>query len=94
MCGDAVANNSVMVSLSNSTVKRRIQEISVDVLQQTIDAVKLSGIFSLKLDEATDIGNDAQLMVFVQYRASENCVEQLLFCHPLAKNTTYRRRNI
>ena len=63
MCGDAVANNSVMVSLSNSTVKRRIQEISVDVLQQTIDAVKLSGIFSLQLDEATDIGNDVMSVV-------------------------------
>ena len=60
---DAVANNSVMVSLSNSTVKRRIQEISVDVLQQTIDAVKLSGIFSLQLDEATDIGNDVMSVV-------------------------------
>ena len=57
MCDDAVANNSAMVSLSNNTVKRRIQEISVDVLQQTIDTVKLSGISSLQLDETIDIFN-------------------------------------
>ena len=51
MCSDAVANNLVMISLSNNTVKRRIQEISMDVLQQTIGAVKLTGKFRLQVDE-------------------------------------------
>ena len=88
MCGDVVANNLAMVPLPNNTAKRRIQEILVDVLQQTIGAVKLSGKFSLQLDETTDISNDAQLMVFVRYRTSEDYEEQFLLCRPLTKNTT------
>ena len=46
MCGNAVASNLAMVPLSNIAVKRRNQEISVDVLQQTIGFVKLSWKFS------------------------------------------------
>ena len=37
--------------------------------------------------ETTDIGNDAQFMGFVRYRATEDYVEQVLFCCPLAKHT-------
>ena len=63
--GDAVAYKLAMVFLSNDTIKWRIQEISEDVLQQTIASVKRSGKFSLQLDETIDIGNDAQLMMCV-----------------------------
>ena len=62
LCGDAVANKS-----ANDTIKWLIQELSEDVLQQSIASVKRSKKFSLQLDEITDIGNDAQLMVSVQY---------------------------
>ena len=44
-----------------------------------------SGKFSLQLDEATDISNNAQLKVLVQYL---DYVEQFLFCRPLTKNIT------
>ena len=67
LCGDAVASKLAIVPLSNNTIKWRIQEISEDVLQQTLAYVKLSGKFCLQLDETTYIGNDAQLMVFVRY---------------------------
>ena len=72
LCGDVVANKLAMIPLSNDTIKRRIQEISEDALQQIIASVKRSGKFSLQLDETTDIGNDAQLMVFVQYLDKNN----------------------
>ena len=51
LCDDAVTNKLAMVPLSNDTIKRRIQKISEDVLQQTIASVKRSGNFSLQLDE-------------------------------------------
>ena len=51
LCDDAVTNKLAMVHLSNDTMKRRIQEISEDVLQQTIASVKRSRNFSLQLDE-------------------------------------------
>ena len=83
-----------MVPLSNITVKRYIQEITMDVLQQTSSTAKLRGKFSLQLDETTDINNEAQLMVFVQYCTSEDYMKQFLFfCHSLAKNIT-KKRNI
>ena len=64
MFGKAIANKLAMVPLSDNTIKQQIK-LSVDILQQTIAAAKRSGKFSLQLDETTDIGNNAQLMVFV-----------------------------
>ena len=75
MCGEAVANKLAMVPLSDNTIKRRIEELSVDILQQMIAGVKRIKNFSLQLDEAIDIGSDAQLMVFVRYRTADDYVE-------------------
>ena len=88
MCGDAVANKLEMVPLSNDTMKRRIKKLSRNILQQTIAAIRHCERSSLQLDETTDIGSDAQLMVFVRYFDTNDFVEQFLFCRPLAKNTT------
>jgi len=38
--------------------------------------------------ETTDFGNDVQFMVSLRYSATEDYVEQLLFCCPLAKRIT------
>ena len=88
MCGDAVANKFKIVSLLNDTMKRRIKELSRNILQQTIAAIRHCERFSLQLDETTDIGSDAQLMVFVRYFDTNDFVEQFLFCRSLAKNIT------
>ena len=40
------------------------------------------------MDEITDIGNDAQLMVFVLNLDTNDYMEQFLFCRSFAKNTT------
>ena len=79
LCGDAVANKLAMVPLSNDTIKWSIQEISEGLLQQTIASVKRSGKFSLQLDGTIDIGNDAQLMMFVRYLDTNDYIEQ--FCY-------------
>ena len=90
LCGDIVSYGYklAVVPFSNDTIKRRIQEISEDVLQQTIASVKRSGKFSLQLDETTDIKNDAQLMMFMRYLDKNDYMEQFLLYRPLAKNTT------
>ena len=40
MCGEVVENKLAMGMLSDSTIKRRIEKLSVDILQQTIAAAK------------------------------------------------------
>jgi len=46
------------------------------------------GSWGRLLGKPTDLGNDAQFVVFVPHRATEDYVEQFLFCCPLPKNTT------
>ena len=87
LCGDALANKLAIIPLSDDTIKRRIQELSEDVMQQTIASVTRSGKFSLQLDATTDIGNDAKLVVFMRHLDTNDYMKQLLFCRPLAKNT-------
>ena len=78
ICGDAVAKKLDMVPLSNDTIKRGIQEISENLLLQTIACVKRSGKFSLQLDETIDIANDVQLPVFVRYLDANDYMKQFL----------------
>jgi len=87
MRSDDVADELAMVPLSDCTIKWRIQELSVDILKQIIVAAKRRNLI-LELDENTDLGNDAQFIVFVQLPATEDNVKQFLFCRPLVKNTT------
>jgi len=75
MCSNAVANKLAMVRLSNDSIKWRIQELSVDILKQTTAAAKRSENLILELDEIADLGNDAQFMAFMRYRATEDNVQ-------------------
>ena len=54
------------VSLSNNTVKNRIEEMSINIANQVILGVKDSKFgFSMQLDESTDITNNAQLLAIL-----------------------------
>jgi len=88
MCSDAAANKLAMVPLSNNIIKWRIQELSINILKQTSAAAKRSGNLISELGKTKDLWNDAQFMVFMRYRATEDDVDQFLFCRPLAKYAT------
>jgi hypothetical protein len=57
------------LSLSNDTIRRRIQDMAYDILSQVADEVKScpSSMFSTQLDESTDVTHLAQLLVYVRY---------------------------
>lgn len=60
------------VPLSNDVVQSRICDMSDDVLNQVVSAVKASPIrVSLQLDESTDVANVSQLIVFVRFVEGE-----------------------
>lgn len=76
------------IPLSNNTVKRRIEEMSENIKQQLISALKRSDFYSLQLDESTDIADNANLLAFVRFETNESVEEEMLFCRPLPTSTT------
>ncbi|KAI2645147.1 Zinc finger BED domain-containing protein 5 [Labeo rohita] len=62
------------IPLSNDTVARRINEMGADTEEQ-LCAILRDSPFSLQLDETTTSDNNALLMAYVRYRASDiHCV--------------------
>ena len=88
MCGDNVASNLQSVSLSNDTVKSRIADPSLNIKNQVVARMKKVGKWSYQLDEATDTGKNAQLMVYVRYEGDMDLEEEFLFCRPLTTTAT------
>ena len=79
--------NVPQVPLSNNTVKRRILKMSEDIEEQVVSQIKQAGMFSLQLDESTDVAAYSQLMIFIRYAYESSLKEECLFCKDL-KSTT------
>ena len=75
------------VSLSDSTIARRIEDMSEDIKFQLIDRLK-TVFFALQLDESTDITNESQFMVYVRYCWESEMIEDFLFCHAMPTRKT------
>ena len=77
------------VSLSRRTVVRRIEAIGEDLTSQLKGRVPSFQLFSLALDESTDIDDTAQLLIFVR-GISENfeITEELLSMESMKDTTT------
>ena len=75
------------ISISNDTVKSRISDLSEDILLQVVAAVKSSPVYSLQLDESTDVASCSQLFVYVRYFEGEVMREKYLFLDTLATTT-------
>lgn len=88
VCGDDTAKKIQQIPLSNDTVHSRIIDMSIDIKNQVIEALKTSGKFSLQLDESTDISDEAQLMAYVRYQGATDMQEEFLFCKPFHSHTT------
>nr|XP_039248831.1 protein FAM200B-like [Styela clava] len=88
ICGDDVASKLQSVSLSNDTVKSRIADLSLNIKNQVVARMRRAGKWSYQLDESTDTGKDAQLMVYVRYEGELDLEEEFLFCTPLTTTAT------
>ncbi|XP_078509765.1 general transcription factor II-I repeat domain-containing protein 2-like [Lissotriton helveticus] len=68
------------LQLSDSTCTRRIESMGDNVLAQVIKAVKMSPFFSIAVDESTDVGDVARLMIWVRYLEQEIIPKEELLC--------------
>ncbi|XP_054573034.1 LOW QUALITY PROTEIN: zinc finger BED domain-containing protein 5-like, partial [Eptesicus fuscus] len=90
MIGDEFVTKLSAISLSNNTVCRRIDDMSADILDQVIQEIKSPlPIFSIQLDESTDVANCSQLLVYVRYINDDVFKDEFLFCKPLETTTAH-----
>jgi hypothetical protein len=75
------------LSLSNDTIRQRIQDMAYDILSQVVDEIKScsNGMFSIQLDESTDVTRLAQLLVCVRYVYNDDIKTEFLLCANLWK---------
>ena len=73
------------ISLSDNTVQRRISDLADDIKQQVVSDIMIAQfcLFSIQLDEGTDVSACSQLMVFCRYFTNTNIKEEFLFCFAL-----------
>lgn len=76
------------VSLSNSTVSRRISDMASNVKAILVSKINKSKYFAIQLDETTDITSMPQLMCYIRYEDTNSVCEDILFCKTLPSRTT------
>lgn len=88
LVGEKFVQKVENVSLSNDTVKRRISDMSEDIKEQVISEIKSAGLFSIQLDESTDVQSCSQLLVFARYVCDNtDFKEEFLFCKDIELST-------
>lgn len=76
------------ISLSNDTIQRQISEISGALTEQVLNEIKASPLFSIQVDESTDVSSCSQLLAFARYIHAGDIKEELLFCVALEATAT------
>jgi hypothetical protein len=66
--------------------------MAYDILSQVVDEIKScpSSMFSIQLDELTDVSHLAQILIYVRYVYSDDIKTEFLLCKPLETMTTAR----
>ena len=76
------------VSLSASTITRRIDEIAEDSEAQLLERINESPWYTVQVDESTDVDNKATMLVLVRYIFQKDVHEGVLCALLLPASTT------
>lgn len=77
------------ISLSNNTIKSRIDKMSYDVEDQLLHKLKKSPYFGMQCDESTDVSQCSQLLNFVRYfDESDDTIKEDMLLMEALKTTT------
>uniref|UniRef100_K7F5A6 DUF4371 domain-containing protein n=1 Tax=Pelodiscus sinensis TaxID=13735 RepID=K7F5A6_PELSI len=85
--GEEAARKLNDISISNDTVSRWINEISLNISEQVVDEIKKSPLFAIQLDESTDVTLCSELLVFARYMVEGDFKSEFLFCKTLDTTT-------
>ncbi|XP_061688297.1 SCAN domain-containing protein 3-like [Syngnathoides biaculeatus] len=86
--GPGALKEITQVPLSASTITRRIDDMSADIERTVLEKLRLSGKFSLQLDEATDMSGCSQLFANVRFVDGDGIKENFLFSKDLPERRT------
>ena len=85
--GSEYAKKLKNIPISNDTVRRRICEMSEDIVTQLTERLQCTK-FAIQLDESTDIAGESQLLAYVRYCWQNVVQEEFLFCKSLPGRAT------
>lgn len=87
--GEKFASKVDLVPLSDTTISRRIEDMSYFCEAVLVNRLKNAKCgFTLQMDESTDVAGLAILLVFVRYIHESSFEEDMLFCKALPTQTT------
>ncbi|XP_042203602.1 protein ZBED8-like [Homarus americanus] len=88
VCGLEQRKKIAAVPLSNDVIHSRIVDISSNILKQVMEELAATSfLFSMQLNETTDVSQCSQLLVFVRYMHADAIKEEFIFCEPLLETT-------
>ncbi|XP_056302924.1 SCAN domain-containing protein 3-like [Danio aesculapii] len=88
MLGPDAVKGIAKVPLSDSTIARRIDDMSTDIESHVLEKIRISRKFALQVDESTDISGHSQLLANVRFVDGDSIRENFLFCKALPEKTT------
>lgn len=92
--GDKDVKKVQDLPLSNDTITRRVKVMAIDSKEQLISFGKQSPIYTIQIDESTDVTDHAILLVYVRFidHMSNQIQENLLACLEAKTDTTASSR--
>jgi len=93
MLGHEAINKINCIPLSTQSISRRIDDMSSDIKEQlksqfVESTAKFEKLWSIQVDESTDISNKAQLLSYLRLIRDGKIMTQFFFCSELKERTT------